>query len=114
MHLLPGSDLAADTWWAMWHMDKLLHGFAFLGCGLTWAIALAKQRRLQGGSRMLVVLVGTAFISARSLKPFRVRGCLVEPLTLPMSQRMPSEPCAPWESSMASLANDRAESQAID
>ncbi|MEC8401146.1 MAG: hypothetical protein VXZ16_00935 [Bacteroidota bacterium] len=29
MHLLPGSDLAADKWWAMWHMDKLLHGFAF-------------------------------------------------------------------------------------
>ena len=62
MHLLPGSDLAADTWWAMWHMDKLLHALAFSGCGLTWAIALAKQRRLQGGSRMLVVLVGTALV----------------------------------------------------
>ena len=62
LHLLPGSDLDADTWWAMWHMDKLLHAFAFSGCGLTWAIALAKQRRLQGGRRMLVVVVGTALV----------------------------------------------------
>ena len=60
--MLPGSDLDADTWWATWHMDKVLHMIAFSGCALTWAIALAKQRRLQGGSRMLVVLVGTALV----------------------------------------------------
>ena len=62
MHMLPGADLDADTWWATWHMDKVLHMLAFSGCALTWAIALAKQRRLQGGSRMLVVLVWTALI----------------------------------------------------
>ena len=47
MHCLPGADLNADDWLAQWHMDKLLHLIAFGMWGLTWAIALAKQRRLQ-------------------------------------------------------------------
>ena len=47
MHCLPGADLDADDWWAQWHVDKLLHLIAFGMWGLTWAIALAKQRRLQ-------------------------------------------------------------------
>ena len=47
LHCLPGADLDADDWWAQWHMDKLLHLIAFGMWGLTWAIALAKQRRLQ-------------------------------------------------------------------
>jgi hypothetical protein len=62
MHLLPGSDLAADDWWAVWHMDKLLHMLAFCGCGLTWAIALAKQRRLQGPWQFPAVLVAGTLI----------------------------------------------------
>ena len=62
MHMLPGSDLDADTWWAVWHMDKVLHAIAFSGCALTWAIALAKQRRLQGGWRLEQVLVGGALV----------------------------------------------------
>jgi len=62
MHMLPGSDLEADTWWATWHMDKVLHLIAFSGCALTWAIALAKQRRLQGGSRLELFLVGGALV----------------------------------------------------
>lgn len=62
MHMLPGSDLATDTWWAIWHLDKVLHLIAFSGCTLTWAIALAKQRRLQGGWRLEQVLVGGALV----------------------------------------------------
>lgn len=62
MHMLPGSDLATDTWWAIWHLDKVLHLIAFSGCALTWAIALAKQRRLQGGWRLEHVLVGGALV----------------------------------------------------
>lgn len=56
MHLLPGSDLSADDWWAVWHMDKALHALAFAGCCLTWTIALAKQRRLQQGNAMALAL----------------------------------------------------------
>lgn len=62
MHMLPGSDLDADSWWAAWHMDKVLHTIAFAGCALTWAIALAKQRRLQGEWRLEQALVGGALI----------------------------------------------------
>ena len=62
MHMLPGSDLNADNWWATWHMDKVLHMIAFSGCALTWAIALAKQRRLQGGVRLEQILVGGALV----------------------------------------------------
>ena len=62
MHMLPGSDLDADTWWMTWHMDKVLHMIAFSGCALTWAIALAKQRRLQGDWRLEQVLVGGALV----------------------------------------------------
>ena len=63
MHMLPGSDLDADTWWAAWHMDKVLHTIAFSGCALTWAIAFAKQRRLQGGGwRLEQALVVSALI----------------------------------------------------
>ena len=47
MHCLPGADLDADDWWACWHMDKLLHLIAFGMWGLSWSIALAKQRRFQ-------------------------------------------------------------------
>ena len=47
MHCLPGADLDADDWWAHWHMDKLLHLIAFGMWGLSWSIALAKQRRFQ-------------------------------------------------------------------
>ena len=60
MHLLPGDELNAESWWAIWHMDKVLHISAFAVCGLTWMIALAKQRRLQGAWRLeQVLLVGT-------------------------------------------------------
>ncbi len=62
MHMLPGSDLDADTWWMTWHMDKMLHMIVFSGCALTWAIALAKQRRLQGDWRLEQVLVGGALV----------------------------------------------------
>ena len=62
MHMLPGSDLDTDTWWMTWHMDKVLHMIAFSGCALTWAIALAKQRRLQGDWRLEQVLVGGALV----------------------------------------------------
>ena len=62
MHMLPGSDLDADTWWMTWHMDKVLHMIAFSGCALTWAIALAKQRLLQGDWRLEQVLVGGALV----------------------------------------------------
>ena len=62
MHLLPGQDLAADDWWAVWHMDKLLHVLAFGFCGLTWVIALAKQRRLRKGGAFAMVLAGGALI----------------------------------------------------
>ena len=62
MHMLPGSDLDADTWWMTWHMDKVLHMIAFSGCALTWAIALAKQRLLQVDWRLEQVLVGGALV----------------------------------------------------
>ena len=62
MHLLPGSDLSADDWWAVWHMDKALHALAFAGCCLTWTIALAKQRRLQQGNAMALALAGGTLI----------------------------------------------------
>ena len=62
MHMLPGADLDADTWWATWHMDKVLHVIAFSGCALTWAIALAKQRRFQGGWALEQLLVGGALV----------------------------------------------------
>lgn len=62
MHLLPGSDLSADDWWAVWHMDKLLHVLAFAGCALCWAIALAKQRRFQKGGTFAWVLLGGTLI----------------------------------------------------
>jgi len=62
MHMLPGSDVSADDWWALWHMDKWLHALAFAGCGLTWAIALAKQRRLQRTHSFAFTLMGGALI----------------------------------------------------
>lgn len=62
MHLLPGQDLSADDWWAVWHMDKLLHALAFAACCLSWSIALAKQRRFQKGIAFASVLVGGALI----------------------------------------------------
>ena len=62
MHMLPGADLDADTWWATWHMDKVLHVIAFSGCALTWAIALAKQRRFQGGWTLDQLLVGGGLV----------------------------------------------------
>ena len=62
MHMLPGADLDADTWWATWHMDKVLHVIAFSGCALTWAITLAKQRRFQGGWTLEQLLVGGALV----------------------------------------------------
>ena len=62
MHMLPGTDLDADTWWATWHMDKVLHVIAFSGCALTWAIALAKQRRFQRGWTLEQLLVGGALV----------------------------------------------------
>ena len=54
--------MSADDWWAVWHMDKLLHALAFAGCGLTWTIALAKQRRLQQGNGMALALAGGILI----------------------------------------------------
>ena len=62
MHLLPGSDLSADDWWAVWHVDKALHALAFAGCCLTWTVALAKQRRLQRGNAMALALAGGTLI----------------------------------------------------
>ena len=61
MHCLPGTELDADDWWARFHVDKLLHLIAFCVLGLTWAIALAKQRRLQQGWQLeLGLVVGSA------------------------------------------------------
>ena len=60
MHMLPGNDLDLDSWWAAWHMDKLLHLLAFGGCSLSWAIALAKQRRMQQGWFLECTLLGWA------------------------------------------------------
>lgn len=62
MHCLPGADLNADDWWARWHMDKLLHLIAFGVWGLTWAIALAKQRRLQQAWQLELGLLGATVI----------------------------------------------------
>ena len=62
MHCLPGADLDADDWWARWHMDKLLHFMAFGMWGLTWAIALAKQRRLQKAWHLELGLLAVAVI----------------------------------------------------
>ena len=82
MHCFPGADLDADD-----VVGHVAHGQAApLDCVfhvhvLTWAIALAKQRRLQGGWHLEFVVLGAALFSAWSLKPFRVRGCPVECLT---------------------------------
>ena len=62
MHCLPGADLDADDWWACWHMDKLLHLIAFGMWGLSWAIALAKQRRLQQAWQLELGLLGATVI----------------------------------------------------
>ena len=62
MHCLPGADLNADDWWARWHMGKLLHLIAFGVWGLTWAIALAKQRRLQQAWQLELGLLGATVI----------------------------------------------------
>lgn len=61
MHALPGHDVDVDSWWATWHMDKVLHFMAFLTWGLTMSVALAKQRLFQKGSHFeLVIIVGAA------------------------------------------------------
>ena len=61
MHMLPGNDLDVDSWWAVWHMDKVLHFLAFSTWGLAMSVALAKQRLFQKGSRFeLVMMVGAA------------------------------------------------------
>ena len=61
MHALPGHDLDMDSWWATWHMDKVLHFLAFSTWGLAMSVALAKQRLFQKGSRFeLVMMVGAA------------------------------------------------------
>ena len=61
MHALPGQDVDVDSWWATWHMDKVLHFLAFATWGLAMSVALAKQRLFQKGSRFeLVMMVGAA------------------------------------------------------
>ena len=62
MHALPGGDLRADDWWALWHMDKVLHFLAFACWGLAMSIALAKQRLFQTGARFEVLMVAGAAI----------------------------------------------------
>ena len=62
MHALPGNDLKADSWWALWHLDKCLHVLAFGGSVMTWAIALAKQRVGQASWSLEVALLGSALI----------------------------------------------------
>ncbi len=60
IHLLPGSDLNLGMQWPLEVMDKVLHAIAFAGCGLTWVVALAKQRRLQSGWKLEgAVLLGS-------------------------------------------------------
>ena len=75
MHCLPGADLDADDWWARWHMDKLLHLIAFGTWGLTWAIALAKQRRLQQGWHLELGLLVIAVIFGMVLEA--IQGALM-------------------------------------
>ena len=61
MHALPVHDLDMDSWWATWHMDKVLHFLAFSTWGLAMSVALAKQRLFQKGARFeLVMMVGAS------------------------------------------------------
>ena len=62
MHALPGQDVDVDSWWATWHMDKVLHLLAFATWGLAMSVALAKQRLFQKGSRFELVMIGGAAI----------------------------------------------------
>ena len=62
MHALPGGDVRAEDWWALWHMDKVLHFVAFATWGLAMSVALAKQRLFQTGVRFEVVMMVAAAI----------------------------------------------------
>ena len=62
MHALPGQDVDVDSWWATWHMDKVLHLLAFATWGLAMSVALAKQRLFQKGSRFELAMIGGAAI----------------------------------------------------
>ncbi len=62
MHALSGQDVDVDSWWATWHMDKVLHFLAFATWGLAMSVALAKQRLLQKGARFELVMIGGAVV----------------------------------------------------
>ena len=60
LHALPGSDISVDSWWLVWHLDKLLHWLAFATWALTLNIAWAKARMFSSTRRHLM---WTAFSS---------------------------------------------------
>ena len=60
LHALPGSDISVDSWWLVWHLDKLLHLLAFATWALTLNIAWAKARMFSSTRRHLM---WTAFSS---------------------------------------------------
>jgi len=61
LFLMPGDELQTDSWWAVWHMDKVLHATAFAFWGLTLSIAWAKQR-LYPGRAFAIRLIGLGVI----------------------------------------------------
>ena len=71
MHALPGNDLNAGSWWALWQLDKWLHALAF-GVGvMTWAIALAKQRLGQQSWTLEIALLGGAMVFGTVLESWQ-------------------------------------------